>query len=95
MIRLNDRIFLSVKILLVTMLLLAPVGIVMAINDTWEPADEQFALPIAKKTTGLGFEPVELVAKRTALTKTFDMGDGSYRSEVYIKPIHYQDATGA
>jgi flagellar basal body-associated protein FliL len=95
MIRLNSRILMSVKILLVTMLLLAPVGIVMAMDDTWEPTDNQTTLPYAKKTTELGFEPIEIVAKRTAVSKTFDKGDGSYRAEIYVQPIHYQDATGA
>ncbi|MDN5364387.1 MAG: hypothetical protein PWQ91_1449, partial [Eubacteriales bacterium] len=36
-------------------------------------------------------KPVELVEKRTATSKTYDNGDGTFTTKIYSTPVHFQE----
>ena len=91
---LDSRVFFSFKVLLVTMLFLVPVGLSLALDENTGSIGNDTSLPYAKPTITLGFEPIEIISMRTAISKTYDNGDGSYKAVIFLKPVHIQDANG-
>lgn len=91
MTRLDKRVFLSLKVLFIALIMLIPVGITMAMSESEEKNNNNYTLSPAKETNELEFESIEIVSMRTATSKTFDNGDGSHKAVIYTKPIHYQD----
>ena len=81
----------SLKIFFVTLILLIPVGIALGINDYNEESNNNMSLEPVEKTSKIQSEPIEIVSMRTATSKTYDNGDGSYKAVIWVKPIHYQD----
>jgi hypothetical protein len=90
----DKRLFFSLKVLITILLFLIPVGLTLAGSDMHDGIVSNNSLAPAGMTTEVGFEPIEVVSMRTAISKTYDNGDGSYKAVVYIKPIHYEDETG-
>ena len=81
----------GLKIFIITLTLLVPVGIAWAIDDCSQETGEYVGLSPAQKTIELGYEPMEILSLRTAVSKTYDTGDGSKKAVIHIKPIHYLD----
>ncbi|WP_455391591.1 DNRLRE domain-containing protein [[Eubacterium] cellulosolvens] len=90
------RFYMGLKTLFVILILTISfgAGIVLGINEQVDSTVEFDQLEISERTIELGFEPIEIPSMRSAVSKTYDNGDGSYKSIIYIKPIHYTDSNG-
>jgi hypothetical protein len=86
--------YFCIKIFIVTLILLLPVGIALAMNTHDDGVVDSNFLAPAGKTKEIPFEPIEITAKRTALSKTFDNGDGTYKAVIHLAPIHYRAEDG-
>ncbi len=63
-----------------------------AANTEPGPPDDP---PVAQPAEDPAAEPVELVEERTASSRTFDNGDGTFTTKLYTDPIHYHPGDDA
>ncbi len=94
MTKFNRDMISSLKVFIVMLTLIIPVGLALAMNDHADETDVSYYLKPAGKTDQIQSEPLEIVSMRNAISKTFDNGDGSNKVIIHIKPIHYQDGDG-
>jgi uncharacterized membrane protein len=87
-------IFSILKILLIVVFLSSSVGIAFGINDQYEDFSSSEKKLSGNVLKNIEVDPIEITSMRTAISKTFENGDGTYTAEIYIKPIHYLDNDG-
>jgi hypothetical protein len=78
----NMSFFSSLKVLMISLILLIPVGIAIAIDDQQELTDSITQLTPVSETMELEYGPIEMTSMRTETSKTYDNGDGSYKAVI-------------
>jgi RHS repeat-associated protein len=76
---------------LVTGTVIAEIGVAVA-TEPEAPITESTETPISVESSPTVVE--EDISRRTAESKTYLMSDGSYRAEIFERPIHFEDDAG-
>ena len=90
----NETNVINFKTLIIIFLILLPLFFVFFISNNQIENTENHSLEPAQETLKVTNEPVDEIELRTANSKTYDNGDGSYKAVVYTKPIHYKNKNG-
>ena len=90
---LNRRGVVGLVTILLMLLVLAEAGVFYFANH-WK---ENLAQPQFGDQTAYAYNSPnnEILSKRTMNSKTFDLGEGKFKTVNYLGPVHYQDEQGA